>query len=48
MTVKHRLEEEGLIERGEPMRGRVGQPAVPYGLAASGAYSLGLTIGAPT
>jgi len=45
-TILNRLEAEGLMERGEPVRGRVGQPTVPYGLAASGAYSLGLKVGA--
>jgi predicted NBD/HSP70 family sugar kinase len=45
-TILNRLEAEGLMERREPVRGRVGQPTVPYGLAASGAYSLGLKVGA--
>src|SRR5579863_4978268 len=31
-TILNRLESEGLMERGEPVRGRVGQPTVPYGL----------------
>ena len=39
------LEEEGLIARGNPMRGRIGQPSVPMGLAPEGALFLGLKIG---
>ena len=44
-TILNRLEADGLMERGQPIRGRVGQPTVPYCLAASGAYSLGLKVG---
>lgn len=39
------LEQDGLLERGEPIRGRVGQPSVPMSLAANGAYFFGLKIG---
>lgn len=39
------LEVDGLLERLEPVRGRVGQPSVPLKLAADGAYSFGLKIG---
>ncbi|MEZ5751099.1 MAG: ROK family transcriptional regulator [Paracoccaceae bacterium] len=39
------LENEGLLERGEPIRGKVGQPSVPMSLAAEGAFFLGLKIG---
>lgn len=39
------LEQDGLLERGEPIRGRIGQPSVPMYLAADGAYFLGLKIG---
>ena len=39
------LEEEGLLERGQPVRGRVGQPSVPMSLAAEGAFFLGLKVG---
>lgn len=44
-TIMNRLEADGLIRRGEPQRGRVGQPAVPYVLDPDGALSLGLKIG---
>lgn len=39
------LEAEGLLERREPVRGRVGQPSVPMGLAPGGAYFLGMKVG---
>ena len=39
------LEADGLLERGEPVRGRVGQPSVPMSLVADGAFFLGLKIG---
>ena len=39
------LEQDGLLLRGEPVRGRIGQPSVPMSLAAEGAFFLGLKIG---
>jgi predicted NBD/HSP70 family sugar kinase len=39
------LEEDGLLERGQPVRGRVGQPSVPMSLAAEGAFFFGLKVG---
>lgn len=39
------LEAEGLLEKREPVRGRVGQPSVPMGLAANGAFFLGMKVG---
>ncbi len=39
------LERDGLLERGEPVRGKVGQPSVPMSLAAEGAFFLGLKVG---
>jgi predicted NBD/HSP70 family sugar kinase len=39
------LEQDGLLLRGEPMRGRVGQPSVPMRLAADGAFFFGLKVG---
>ena len=39
------LESDGLLQRGEPVRGRIGQPSVPMSLAADGAFFLGLKIG---
>ncbi len=39
------LTRDGLLLRGMPQRGRIGQPSVPYALNPEGAYSLGLKIG---
>ncbi len=45
-VILRKLENDGLLERGEPQRGgRVGKPSVPMGLAAKGVLSLGLKIG---
>lgn len=40
-----RLEAEGLLSRGAPVRGKVGQPSVPMSLNPDGAMSLGMKIG---
>lgn len=40
-----RLEKDDLIRYGEPVRGRVGQPAIPISLDPEGAYSIGVSIG---
>lgn len=39
------LEREGLIERGDPVRGKIGQPSVPMRLAPAGAFFFGLQVG---
>ena len=39
------LEQDGLLARGTPIKGRVGQPSVPMHLVADGAFSIGLKIG---
>ncbi len=39
------LEAEGLLVKGDPVRGRVGQPSVPMRLVPGGAYFFGLKIG---
>lgn len=44
-VILRELEGEGLIQRGEPQRGRVGKPRVPMSLAPEGAFSVGLKIG---
>ncbi len=44
-VIMRSLEAEGLLEKGEPVRGKVGQPSVPMGLAAEGAFFLGLKVG---
>lgn len=44
-AILKRLETEGLVERGEPVRGKVGKPSVPMRLAPGGVLSFGLKIG---
>jgi len=44
-VIMRSLETEGLLEKGEPVRGKVGQPSVPMALAAEGAFFLGLKVG---
>ncbi len=44
-VIMRALEADGLLMRGEPVRGKVGQPSVPMLLNPDGAYSLGLKIG---
>ena len=39
------LERDGLLLRGAPVRGRIGQPSIPMSLDSDGAYFLGLKIG---
>lgn len=39
------LETKGLVRRGRPQRGKVGQPSVPYSLRSEGSYAFGLKIG---
>lgn len=44
-VIMRALERDGLLVRGEPIRGRIGQPSVPMSLAADGAFFFGLKIG---
>jgi len=44
-VIMRALEAEGLLIKGVPVRGKVGQPSVPMGLNPDGAYFLGLKIG---
>lgn len=44
-VIMRALERDGLLRRGEPVRGKIGQPSVPMSLAADGAFFLGLKIG---
>ncbi len=43
--ILRRLEGEGILERGDPVRGKVGKPSVPMRLASDGAFSFGVKIG---
>lgn len=44
VIVRH-LEADGLLRRGAPQRGRVGQPSVPMSLDPDGAFAIGVKIG---
>jgi predicted NBD/HSP70 family sugar kinase len=44
-VIMRSLESEGLLRKGEPVRGRIGQPSVPMSLDAEGAFFLGLKVG---
>ena len=44
-VIMRSLEAEGLLTRGEPVRGRIGQPSVPMSLNPDGAFFFGLKIG---
>ena len=39
------LIDDGYLRKGEPMRGKVGQPSVPLSLAHDGAYAIGIKVG---
>lgn len=43
-TIVNRAATSGLLCRREPLRGRIGQPSVPYALDPSAAYAFGLKI----
>ncbi|MEZ5659742.1 MAG: ROK family transcriptional regulator [Burkholderiaceae bacterium] len=44
-VIARELEGEGLLQRGSPTRGKVGQPSVPLSLAPEGAAFFGLQVG---
>jgi len=44
-VIMRALEGDGLLVRGEPVRGRIGQPSVPMSLNPNGAFFFGLKIG---
>lgn len=44
-VIMRSLEADGLLEKGDPVRGKVGQPSVPMHLAREGAFFLGLKVG---
>ena len=44
-VIMRALESDGLLEKGEKVRGKVGQPSVPMALAPEGAFFLGLKVG---
>jgi len=44
-SILRRLKGEGILETGDPVRGKVGKPSIPMKLAPDGAFSFGLKIG---
>ncbi len=44
-VIINRLLDEGLVEKRDSVRGRIGQPSQPIALAADGAFSIGIRIG---
>ncbi|WP_366656168.1 ROK family transcriptional regulator [Fodinicurvata sp. EGI_FJ10296] len=44
-VIMRALEAEALLIRGDPIRGKVGQPSVPLSINADGAFCLGLKVG---
>ncbi|WP_261195986.1 ROK family transcriptional regulator [Pseudoruegeria sp. SHC-113] len=44
-VIMRALEEEGLLLRGAPVKGKVGQPSIPMRLNPDGAFSIGLKVG---
>ena len=44
-VIMRQLEGDGLLLRGEPVRGKVGQPSVPMSLNPDGSWFLGLKVG---
>ena len=44
-VITGQLERDGLLVRGTPVRGKVGQPSVPLSLNPDGAFSLGFKVG---
>ena len=43
--ITKRLLDDGLLMKGEPQRGKVGQPSIPLSLDPDGAYSVGIKVG---
>ena len=43
--ITKRLLDDGLLVKGAPQRGKVGQPSVPLSLAPDGAYAIGIKVG---
>lgn len=44
-VIMRELEDDGLLVRQEPIRGRIGQPSIPMALDPDGAFFIGLKIG---
>ena len=45
MVIANRLIERGVLLKGDPVRGKIGQPSTPIGVNPEGAFALGVKIG---
>lgn len=43
--IAKRLQDDGLLIKGAPQRGKVGQPSVPLSLNPDGAFAIGIKVG---
>lgn len=44
-AILRKLEDDNLVQRGAPIRGKIGKPSIPIELNPNGAFSIGLKIG---
>ncbi|WP_448470339.1 ROK family protein [Martelella sp. AMO21009] len=44
-VILRRLEQDGLLKRGTPVRGQIGKPLTPFMIDPDGAYAFGLKVG---
>ena len=44
-VILRKLEGDGLVRKGEPVRGKVGKPFVPIALDPNGAFAFGIKVG---
>jgi predicted NBD/HSP70 family sugar kinase len=43
-VILRKLEQDGLLTKGDPVKGKVGKPSMPYALNPDGVFSLGLKV----
>jgi len=44
-VILRKLEQDGLLTKGDPIKGKVGKPSMPFALNPDGVFSLGLKVG---
>lgn len=44
-VILRKLEQDGLLSKGDPVKGKVGKPTVPFSLNPDGVFSIGLKVG---
>ncbi|WP_299368028.1 ROK family transcriptional regulator [uncultured Tateyamaria sp.] len=44
-VILRKLEQDGLLSKGDPVKGKVGKPSVPFALNPDGVFSIGLKVG---